>query len=163
MAWVWASGVFQAVRLWCTRSIFFAPASVAVWPCADGARLVVAGHLVGGIVFEADALHDKEVDVLRQLRERVAWAGVAGEDYRPLIAVDAIGQGVEVRLDVLDAGRRDLPVLAGRDLAGANVLGMNYRRSSGKDSSAPGVRAETQGMVRPSDDVVPECADYPRP
>ena len=71
-------------------------------------RLAVSLHSL--LVVPAHAEHD--VCAPRQVDDRLTRLGVAGEHHAALGAVDAVRQGVQVRLHVLGLGCGDLPAIA---------------------------------------------------
>ena len=98
--------------------------------------LAVAVHRL--LVVPAHAEHD--VRATRQPDDRLARLGVAGEDHAALGAVDPVREGVEVRLNVLRLGGRDLPAGAGEDPAGRDVLREHVRGLPGQRAAPVDVK-----------------------
>ena len=100
---------------------------------AGGSALSVGFAVLGHdfLVVPAHAEHD--VGVAGEVDDGVAGLGVAGEDDGlAAIGVESVGEGVEIRLDVLGGSGGYFPLVGGCDGAGSDVAGVDDGRFAGE-------------------------------
>ncbi len=103
----------------------------------DGSGLAVV-ETVGlhdCVVVAAHAEH--HIGVLGEIDHRVAWFSVTGEDDGfARCGVDAVGEGVEIWLDVDAWCGGDFPFVGGANGAGSDVSGVDYGWFSGEGAAS---------------------------
>ena len=127
--------------------------------CSDGAALTEGLAFLGHLFLVVPAHAEHDVGVFGEVYDGVAGLGVAGEDDGlAAFDVEAVGEGVEVGLDVFGWCRCDLPFVGGADGAGSDVTGIDDGRFAREGAAAVLVYGLGEGMVYAGDPVVSEDA-----
>ena len=128
---------------------------------SGGAALSIGFAVFGHdfLVIPAHAEHD--VRVAGEVDDGVAGLGVASDDDGlAAFGVEAVGEGVEIGLDVLGGGGGYFPLVGGCDGAGPDVTGVDDGRFAGERAAAVLVDFLAERVVDPCDPVVGEDAFF---